>query len=90
MKAAANEWMVYKLAEEMGLPSLFHLEIFCGIKETEKAVYAMFYTGYNASGTSAHRRCHWIPKRAIENIDSLPIIPDYDEATKKFYIEYSM
>lgn len=89
-KAMVKEWFENKLAEDMNLPRIYSLEIFCGIKETEKAVYAMFYTGYNASGTSAHRKCHWVPKSVIENIENLRMIPDYDEASKMFQIEYAM
>lgn len=90
MKAEVKEWFENKLAREMSLPRLYHLEIFCGIKETEKAVYAMFFTGYNRTGTQGKRQCHWIPKSAIENIDDLPMIADYDEAVEKFRFEYAM
>ena len=89
-KANIKEWFENKLASELNLPRLYHLDIFCGIKETEKAIYAMFYTGYNAAGTQAHRKCHWIPKSAIENIENLTMIADYDEAVKAFEYKYAM
>ena len=86
VKAQIKEWFEYKLAEEFGLPRMFYLDIFCGIKETEKAIYAMFYTGYNATG-HATRKCGWIPKSCIENIEALKFM-DYDEAVNAFKIEY--
>jgi hypothetical protein len=90
MKAQIKEWFENKLANELNLPRLYYLDIFCGIKESEKAVYAMFYTGYKADGRKANHRCHWIPKSAIENIEQLKIIPDYDEAVAAFNFEYDM
>lgn len=90
MKASIKDWFEKKLVQELGLPNLYYLHIFCGIKETDKAVYAMFFTGYNAIGTKAHRKCHWIPKSAIDNIDELNMISDYDEAVISFENEYDM
>lgn len=90
MKATIKEWFNNKLADEMNLPRLYNLDIFCGIKETEKAIYALFYTGYNANGTKGKHRAHWIPKSAIEDIDNLKMINDYDEAIKAFEVEYDM
>ncbi len=90
MKASIKDWFEKKLVQELGLPNLYHLAIFCGIKETDKAVYAMFYTGYNATGTKAHRKCHWIPKSAIDNIDELKMISDYEKAVISFECEYDM
>lgn len=88
-KANIKEWFSNKLADELNLPRLYHLDIFCAVKETEKAVYAVFYTGYNAAGAANHR-AHWMPKSAIENIESLRVIPDYDEAIATFNSEYAM
>ena len=87
-KAEIKEWFESKLAEDMNLPRLYFLRIFCGIKETDKAVYAMFYTGYDKTGVHAHRKCHWIPKSAIDNIENLKMIANYDEAVKAFENEY--
>lgn len=89
-KAIVKEWFENKLAEEFKLPSLYDLEIFCEIKQSEKAVYAMFFTGYDASGKFGRRRCGWIPKSCIENIENLRVINDYDEAVKAFAATYTM
>jgi hypothetical protein len=89
MKAKIKDWFDGKLAKELGLPRLYSLDIFCGIKETEKAVYAMFYTGYSNSG-HAYSKCHWIPKSAIENLEELRMIDDYTKAKDLFSIEYDM
>lgn len=87
MKAQVKEWFENKLAKEMGLPKIYSLEIFCGIKETEKAVYALFGTGYNANG-SCSRKCAWVPKSCIENIESLTFIEDYDNAVRAFNAQH--
>ena len=89
-KAMIKEWFDTKLAAELNLPRMYYLDIFCGIKETEKAVYAIFYTGYDRTGTKANHRAHWIPKSAIENLEKLPMIADYDEAVRTFASEYDM
>ena len=89
-KATIKDWFDYKLAQDLNLPRLYSLDIFCGIKETEKAVYAIFYTGYNAAGTKANHRAHWIPKSAIENLENLRMIADYNEAINTFDAEYAM
>lgn len=90
MKAQVKEWMADKLANELSLPRLYHLEIAYGIKETEKAIYALFYVGYNGTGETARSKCSWIPKSAIENIECLEMITDYEEALKKFHAEWDM
>lgn len=90
MKAEIKEWFEGKLATELNLPRLYRLNIFCGIKETEKAVYAIFHTGYDASGNFGKHRAHWIPKSAIENLSDLPMIADYDEAIRSYKSEYDM
>lgn len=87
--AEIKERFCYKLAEQLGLPHHFYLDLFCGIKQTEKAVYAMCYTGYNASGSYATRKCAWIPKSCIVNLESLRFF-DYDEAVARFTAEYAM
>ena len=84
--AEIKDWFEAKLAEELGLPRLYFLKIFCGIKETEKAVYAMFNIGHDATGTYARRRCAWIPKSAIENLSQLEMIADYDKAVARFKV----
>lgn len=88
--AEIKEWFEGKLAEEMHLGRMFYLRLFCKIKETEKAVYAMCFTGYNGAGNAATRRCAWMPKSAIENFESLPMIADYDEAVAAFQSHYTM
>lgn len=82
-----KEWFENKLAEEFGLGNIYSLEIVCGIKETEKAVYAMFYTGYNRTGRYATRRCGWIPKSVITNLQNLAFC-DYEAAVARFEREY--
>ena len=88
--ASIKESFENKLAAELNLPRVYSLKLFCATKETEKAVYAILYTGYMADGRRAKHRAHWVPKSAIENLESLRIIPDYDEAVKTFDIEYAM
>lgn len=89
-KALIKEWFEDKLAADLNLPRLYSLDIYCGIKETEKAVYALFYTGYAASGRTANHRAHWIPKSAIDNIESLRFFEDYDTAVSMFDSDYAM
>lgn len=88
--AMIKEWFENKLAKQMNLPNLYSLDIFCKIKESEKAVYAMFYIGYNSTGTTARSKCSWIPKSCIENLESLKSIPVYEDALKLFHSEYDM
>lgn len=82
-----KEWFEKKLVEELNLPRVYSLQIFCILKETDKAVYAMLYTGFNNYG-KATRKCKWIPKSAIENIEDIRIITDYDEAVYAFDFKY--
>ena len=84
-----KDWFEKKLVQELNLPRIYSLEIFCGIKETEKAVYAMLYTGYDNAGHYGKHRCHWIPKSAIENIKDLKMIEDYEKAVFAFDMEYT-
>lgn len=88
MKATIKEWFDKKLAQELNLKGMYSLEIFCGVKETEKAVYAIFYTGFNNTGTKAMHRAHWIPKSAIENIEALKIVNDYEKAIEMFKMAF--
>lgn len=74
------------IAMELGLRGGYALKLFCGLKQTEKAIYGMFFTGY--TGTTAHRRCKWVPKAWIENAESVRIIADYDEAVAAFQAEF--
>lgn len=76
------------IAEELHLPNLYRLEMFCGIKQTEKAIYGMFYIGYESTGHKARRRCKWIPKSWIEDADNVWMIEDYDTAVIAFQNEY--
>lgn len=87
--ASLKEWGFQLMANELNLGTVCHCDIVCGIKETEKAVYAMFYTGYDNSGKYPKRKCHWIPKSAIENIEELNMCADYDEAVTYFTSKYA-
>lgn len=82
-----KEWFELKLAEELGIvrPG-WNLKIFCIIKETEKAVYAMLDCGASGYGDRRVKRCAWVPKSCITNLDELEIIPDYDKASNAFDI----
>ena len=77
--ASIKESFENKLAAELNLPRVYSLKLFCATKETEKAVYAILYTGYMADGRRAKHRAHWVPKSAIEN----PEIADELEAEVK-------
>lgn len=82
-----KEWFEIKKAEELGIVKAgWSLSIFCIIKETEKAVYAMLDCGSSANGNYRIRRCSWIPKSAITNIDEIERIPDYEKAKNAFDI----
>jgi hypothetical protein len=83
-KASVKEWFENKLAKEMGLPRLYFLTLYCGIKETDKAVYALFYTGYDRTGMRPMHRAHWIPKSCIDNLENLRFIDNYDNAVTDF------
>lgn len=84
-------WFEEKLVQEFGFRSNYYLEIFCEIKETEKAAYIMFFTGFKGpAGKTPTRKCAWVPKSAIENIDKIRVINDYDEAVNKFMSEKLM
>lgn len=87
-KAWVKEWFENKLANQLGLPRLYHLDIFCGIKETEKAVYAMFYTGFSGHSRYANHKCGWIPKSCIENIEALTFYNEYNDAVDAFNLTY--
>jgi hypothetical protein len=87
MEIKVKEWFENKLVEELNLGRIYSLELFCGIKETEKAVYAMFYTGHNCTGCARHK-CHWIPKSAIENVNDITYIDDYEKAVYAFGCKY--
>lgn len=89
-EVSIKDWFSDKLASELNLPRLYYLSIFCRLKETEKAVYALFFTGYDATGRFAKHRCHWIPKSAIENFEQLEMISEYDEAVVALKNKYEM
>lgn len=83
-KATVKEWFERKIFNENFCTNF---DLFCGIKETEKAVYAMCFVGMSNSG-KARKKCMWIPKSVIENINSLKMIPDYDKASYAFDFMY--
>lgn len=85
-----KEWFEKKLASELGLGSKYYLRLYCILKESDKAVYALLYTGYNADGTTAKHRTAWIPKSAIVNLDKIERIENYDKALEMFDTEYRM
>lgn len=89
-KAQIKEWFENKLAGELELSNHYYLSLFCGIKQTERAVYTMLCVGYDSTGTKAHRRCQWIPKSCIENIENLKMYEDYNVAVTAFECAYSM
>lgn len=79
MKAILKDWFENKLCKEYGTVGV---EIYCELKETEKAVYAMCRIGYN--GDKPVRKCMWIPKSCIENIENILVVEDYDKACYGF------
>ena len=82
-----KEWFEDKLAKELNISGLYTIKIFCIIKETEKAVYAMLDCGYDGTGSYVRRRCAWIPKSVIESdINEIEVIPDYEKAKNAFDI----
>jgi hypothetical protein len=90
-KVFMKEWFEDKLYKEWNLKFIGTMEVFCKLKETEKAIYAMVYVGYAGNGTYARHKCTWIPKSALyDGVDALQTISDYDEACKAFEIEYMM
>lgn len=80
------DWFENKvLREENG--SAF--EIFCKIRETEKAIYAMCFIGFNSTGSLARKKTLWIPKSVIENAEAIKEIADYESASYAFSFEYA-
>lgn len=90
-KPELKKWFERKLANEMGIVygNLYSLELFCKIKETEKAAYCMMYIGHNSSGICARKKCAWIPKSVIKNYNSLKEISDYEKAAYSFSFAYN-
>lgn len=87
VKCTTKEWFDSTLAREIGR-NHFYASAFCMIKETEKAAYIMFNTG--VSNGHFTRKCLWVPKSAIENIQALPVIADYDKAVSAFVTESAL
>lgn len=87
MKATVKEWFEQRTARELGLGNMYSFELFCKIKETEKAAYCMVYTGFT-NGGKARKKTMWIPKSVIENIEALETIEDYDKAAYAFDFRY--
>lgn len=86
--AALKDWGFQMMANNFNLATNCRCDIVCGIKETDKAIYGLFYVGFDGTGSYAKRRCGWVPKSAIENIDALKMISDYDDAVAYFQSNY--
>ena len=80
-----KDWFERKLHEELGINKFMGIRIFCIIKETEKAVYAMLDCGCNVTGSYIIRRCAWVPKSCIESdISEIRVIDNYENAKRAF------
>lgn len=83
-----KEWFANKVAEEVK-QNITDCDVFAVIKETEKAVYAMLYIGFERKKTM------WIPKSVLVereigedaiglyNHETL-IVGSYEEASEEF------
>lgn len=75
-----KEWFANKVANEVRR-NISMCDVFCILKETEKAVYAIMNLGANFSRTM------WIPKSVMiemENGHETLKIEDYHEAMARF------
>lgn len=88
-KANIKEWFEKKLVNDgviINHGGIYTFELFAILKETEKAVYAMCMVG--TYGDDAIRKCIWIPKSVIENIENARRIDDYEKAVQAFEINH--
>ena len=79
-----KEWFANKVANEVGR-NISMCDVFCILRETEKAVYAVMNLGTNFSRTI------WVPKSVLvekESIETLKI-SDYNEAMSRFKAMWS-
>lgn len=81
MVACFKDWFEDKKCAEFGVRTIVPEVV---IKETEKAVYTLCFTGYNCTGSYASRKCIWAPKSVIEDLEKLPVINDYEKAVAYF------
>lgn len=80
-RLTVKEWFANKVANEVRR-NISMCEVFCILRETEKAVYAILNLGTNFSRTM------WIPKSVLvenENGSETLRIEDYNEAMSRFY-----
>lgn len=80
-KYTVKEWFANKIANEVRRNILI-CEVFCILKETEKAVYAIMNLGTNFSRTM------WVPKSVLvenENGHETLRIADYNEAMSRLH-----
>lgn len=75
-----KDWFANKVANEVKR-NISMCDVFCIIKETEKAVYAMLNLGTNMSKTM------WVPKSVLvekEGGAETLMVSDYNEAVSRF------
>ena len=79
-----KEWFANKVANEVRR-NISMCDVFCILKETEKAVYAMLNLGTNFSKTM------WIPKSVLVETDKHETlrISDYETASREFKAMWS-
>ena len=75
-----KEWFANKIANEVRR-NILMCEVFCILKETEKAVYAVMNLGTNFSRTM------WVPKSVLVETDKFETlrISDYEEAMSRLH-----
>ena len=80
-KYTVKEWFANKIANEVRR-NISMCEVFCILKETDKAVYAIMNLGTNFARTM------WVPKSVLVENDKdheTLRISDYNEAMSRFY-----
>jgi len=80
-----KDWFANKVARDVHR-NIFMCDVFCILKETDKAVYAMLNLGTNFHKTM------WVPKSVLvskENGHETLRISDYDEALFEFKLHWS-
>lgn len=76
-----KDWFANKIANEVQ-KNISMCDVFCILRETEKAVYAIMNLGTNFARTM------WVPKSVLVEIDSdreTLTLSDYNEAMSRFY-----
>ena len=79
-----KEWFANKVANEVRR-NISMCDVFCILRETEKAVYAVLCLGTNFSRTM------WVPKSVLVEKESgeTLMISDYNEAMSRFKAMWS-